>query len=238
LVGLNTALLALWAQDPNKQVSHTSATLPLTIITLVASVAVFVLSWFEHDRSTRPSLIVTSYLFLSAFLDLPRIRTLWLVGESRTISILFSTSLALRIFMLVLESVSKRGLLYPQYKDLQEDDTRTIFHEAGFWWLNPLFAAAYNKNLGLNDLYPLEAGLRSEHWHKAFLHAWDNGTNARLILRSEMLPSDAKTMANPVAMSLCSSKSEGAWSPVHHNLTMFAVAHDGLRSSAAPPDRV
>jgi ATP-binding cassette, subfamily C (CFTR/MRP), member 1 len=187
LVGLNAALLALCIQDADKAEFRTRATLPLSIITLMASVGVCMLSWFEQDRNTRPSLLLTCYLFFSGFLELPRIRTLWLIGESRAVSILLLCSLALRFILFVLESLSKRGRLHPRYQHMQEEWTRTLIHEAGFWWLNPLFAAAYSKNITLKDLYPLEEPMRSEGWHNVFVHAWDNGTYQRVRMKLEML---------------------------------------------------
>lgn len=176
LVGLNAALLALWVKTDDDQITHTRATLANAVLTLIASLGACVLSWLEHERNPKPSFLVTSWLFFSGFLDLARSRTLWMIGDGyQTIPVLLTCSLVLRLVLLVLESLGKRHLLVPQYKDSERDITRTLFETVLFWWLNPLLAVGYKRNLALGDLYPLEKDMHSDDWHKNIAEAWEKG---------------------------------------------------------------
>ncbi|KAH6995503.1 ABC transporter [Ilyonectria sp. MPI-CAGE-AT-0026] len=174
LVALNAALLALWVKTDDDQITHTRATLANAVLTLIASLGACVLSWLEHERNPKPSFIVTSWLFFSGFLDLARSRTLWMIGDGyQTIPVLLTCSLVLRLILLVLESLGKRHLLVPQYKDSERDITRTLFETVLFWWLNPLLAVGYKRNIALSDLYPLEKDMHSDDWHKNIAEAWE-----------------------------------------------------------------
>ncbi|KAF7552267.1 hypothetical protein G7Z17_g4442 [Cylindrodendrum hubeiense] len=174
LVAINAALLALWVKTDDDQITHTKATLANAVITLIASLGACVISWIEHERNPKPSFLVTSWIFFSGFLDLARSRTLWMIGDDyRPIPILLTCSMVLRLVLLVLESLSKRKLLVPQYKDSQKDATRTLFETILFWWLNPLLAVGYKRNLRMRDLYPLEQDMQSDDWHKNLAEAWE-----------------------------------------------------------------
>lgn len=171
LLGLNAALLALWMTAP---ITKTATTIPTASLVLIASLGLCLLSWLEHDRSIRPSFVAFTYLFFSVLLDLPRIRTLWLLKSNNIIPIVMACSLALRAIMVVLESIEKRSILTKgvQYSF---ESTSSTFSRATFLWLNPLFKLGYKKILTPDDLYPLDERLQVDALHQKLSAAWEKG---------------------------------------------------------------
>lgn len=175
LVALNLALLVLWATTSSAAITHTRATIPAAVLGLLASLGVGLLSWLEHDRSVRPSFVLSMYLFLSVLLDTARARTLWMLGPNQTIPAIFTCTLALRAVMILLESTEKRRILVPQHKGYSKEVTSGTFNRSVFFWLTSLFINGYRNILKLEDLYPLDPKLASEPLYKKLADAWDQG---------------------------------------------------------------
>ncbi|KAI8293031.1 ABC transporter atnG [Colletotrichum sp. SAR11_240] len=173
LVALNLALLVLWATTSSTAITHTRATIPAAVLGLLASLGVGLLSWLEHDRSVRPSFVLSTYLFLSVLLDIARARTLWMLGPNQTIPAIFTCTLALRTVMILLESTEKRRILVPQHKGYSKEVTSGTFNRSVFFWLTSLFINGYRNILKLEDLYPLDPKLASEPLYKKLADAWD-----------------------------------------------------------------
>ncbi|KAF5511663.1 ABC transporter atnG [Colletotrichum siamense] len=172
LVALNLALLVLWATTSSAAITHTRATIPAAVLGLLASLGVGLLSWLEHDRSVRPSFVLSTYLFLSVLLDTARARTLWMLGPNQTIPAIFTCTLALRAVMILLESTEKRRILVPQHKGYSKEVTSGTFNRSVFFWLTSLFINGYRNILKLEDLYPLDPKLASEPLYKKLADAW------------------------------------------------------------------
>lgn len=136
------------------------------------------LSWLEHERTIRPSFIISAYLFFSILLDLALARTLWMGVGRHAISIIFTTTVALRTAMLLLETIDKRKILLSHYKGCAKEATSSPLSRTIFFWLTSLFFKGYKKILKLEDLDPLNADLKSETLHKALADAWDKGISA------------------------------------------------------------
>ncbi|KAF6834099.1 ABC multidrug transporter [Colletotrichum musicola] len=171
LVALNLALLVLWATT---SITNTRATIPTAVLGLLASLAFCLLSWLEHDRSVRPSFVLSTYLSLSVLLDTARARTLWMLAPDRTIPAVLTCALALRAAMIVIESTEKRRILVPEHKGYSREVTSGTFNRSVFFWLTSLFINGYRNILKLDDLYPLDPKLASEPLCRKLAEAWDN----------------------------------------------------------------
>ncbi|KAI8283986.1 ABC transporter atnG [Colletotrichum sp. SAR 10_98] len=141
------------------------------VLGLLASLGVGLLSWLEHDRSVRPSFVLSTYLFLSVLLDTARARTLWMLGPNQTIPAIFTCTLALRAVMILLESTEKRRILVPQHKGYSKEVTSGTFNRSVFFWLTSLFINGYRNILKLEDLYPLDPKLASEPLYRKLADA-------------------------------------------------------------------
>ncbi|OHE98019.1 ABC transporter [Colletotrichum orchidophilum] len=173
LVALNLALLILWTTTPSTTITHTRATIPTAILSLIASIGLSLLSWLAHQRSIRPSFVLSTYLFLSILFDTARARTLWLLGSHRTIPAVFTCTLVVRTVMIILESTEKRQILVPQHKGYSKEVTSGTFNRSVFFWLTSLFINGYRNILRLDDLYPLDPKLASEPLFRKLTDAWD-----------------------------------------------------------------
>lgn len=175
LVVLNAALLVLWTTTPSSVILHTRATIPAAVLTLVSSLGLALLSWLSHERSVRPSFVLSTYLFVSVLLDTARARTLWMIGPHQTIPAVFTCTLALRAVMILLESTEKRRILVPQHKGYSKEVTSGTFNRSVFFWLTSLFVNGYRNILRLDDLYPLDPKLASGPLYNKLADAWDKG---------------------------------------------------------------
>lgn len=105
---------------------------------------------------------MTSFLFLTLFLDAARARTEWLLRASTTISSIFLISLGLKFVLLVMESLPKTGILLNNGRRYTTEETAGIFSLSFFAWLYPLILRGYRRHLSIDDLYPVNYHISSE----------------------------------------------------------------------------
>lgn len=104
--------------------------------------------------------------------DAVRLRTMWLVQYSITIRAMFTTSLAIKAILLVLEAKEKRRYLNNTDRKRSPEETSSVFSQSVFWWLNTLFLTGFRGVLSLDDLYPIDEEMSSEHLAESFARTW------------------------------------------------------------------
>ncbi|KAK3325989.1 P-loop containing nucleoside triphosphate hydrolase protein [Apodospora peruviana] len=138
-------------------------------LTLVSAFCMIVLSFLEHSRSLRPSVLIDAYLFLTILFDIAQTRTLWLAStntDETTFSRVFTAALAVKALLILLESQHKaRWVVRWDVKQHSPEETTGLFGLGVFFWLNRLFAAGFKKVLSLDDLFPLDQNMSSEALH-------------------------------------------------------------------------
>lgn len=125
----------------------------------IASLCMCVLSFWEHSRTPRPSMLLNGFLFLTLLFDIAQARSLWLSAGSydgRTYTRLFTATIAVKAVVILLESFQKRRWLDWDSKDHSPEETAGLYGLGAFLWLNSLFLRGYNKILTIRDLYPLD----------------------------------------------------------------------------------
>jgi ATP-binding cassette, subfamily C (CFTR/MRP), member 1 len=142
----------------------------------------------EHIKTIRPSLLLNGYVFFSLLFDIARCRTFWIGQTGTTIASLFTASVAVKSFILVLEAGEKQDIVDPRFRDAPPEAIAGIYNRSVFWWLNLLFRRGFRKNLALDDLYPLDKHLASTYLQNLLGSAWTKGS---LILR--IITQDANT---------------------------------------------
>ncbi|TDZ58384.1 ABC transporter atnG [Colletotrichum trifolii] len=226
LVVLNLALLALWATASSGDITHTRATIPTTVLTLMASVGFGLLSWLEHDRSVRPSFVLSTYLFLSILLDIARARTLWMLGRNQTIPAIFTCTLAVRAIMILLESTEKRRILVPHLKGYSKEVTSGTFNRSVFFWLSSLFINGYRNILKLDDLYPLDPKLASQPLYEKLAAAWDKVPDKTV--PGALFNTWLRTFAGPMSAAIVPKLFQIAFNYAQPFLIQEAIALSGL----------
>ncbi len=130
------------------------------------------LSYVEHQRTIRPSLMMNGYLVLSILLDAAGIRTLWLQRYNNTVAAVATVSIAIKFGLLIIESVRKEGLLRAEWVHESPEATSGLFGKLFFGWLNRLFLAGFSRTLSLKDLFPLDKHLTSEYLFQRLSDTW------------------------------------------------------------------
>jgi ATP-binding cassette subfamily C (CFTR/MRP) protein 1 len=127
---------------------------PSTVVSLAASLAIIILLAVEHNRSIRPSSVLQVYLVASLFADAVQIRTLFHRGYVPTIARLECSNLACQILLLVLESLPKRKWVATGEVPYSPEDFAGIVSRTVYFWLNPLLFKGNRQILSIDDLYP------------------------------------------------------------------------------------
>ncbi|KAL9030430.1 MAG: hypothetical protein Q9196_001447 [Gyalolechia fulgens] len=171
---LQVALVALWASHESVK---TKASIANAAITLVGALALGVLSFAEHQRTIRPSLLLEAYLLLTLIFDAARVRTLWLQGYNDTPAAVTTAALAVKFGLLAVEVVQKRSILKLKWAGESPEATSGLFGKSLFLWLNRLFRTGYRKSLTVDDLTPLDKHLTSDYLYDKLHQAWVDKAN-------------------------------------------------------------
>lgn len=151
--------------------------IPANSVLTFGALALCLLSYAEHTRSVRPSFILNTYLFCSLLFDSAHTRTLWLRRVDQfdlVIAIVTTIAVGVKLLLLILEAVEKRGILKPEYKGYPPEATAGFYNRAFFWWLNPLFKKGFSNILSVEDLNVLDKELSSERLLAKFEERWSN----------------------------------------------------------------
>jgi hypothetical protein len=129
------------------------------------------LSLADHNKSPRPSVLLSIYLSLTLLPDAAQARTFFLSSDDApevTYSSVFCAALALKVIILLLEAKKKSQWLAWDKKDHSPEEYSGIFSLGVFAWLNKMFLDGYKGVLTLDDLYPLDSALDGKTLHSRF----------------------------------------------------------------------
>ncbi|PMB73848.1 Canalicular multispecific organic anion transporter 2 [Beauveria bassiana] len=139
---------------------------------MLAALCMTALSYLEHQRSPRPSLLLAGYLLLTTLLDIARCRTFWLAltdSSDKAVAAVFTAATATKAVYMALESMHKRKWI--QWRDEQPhspEETSGLIGLGAYTWVNSLFLQGYRKVLHLQDLFPLDTAMRSSKLYHTF----------------------------------------------------------------------
>ena len=171
----SSILLAILVQK-SFEVSETSQiAIASAAIGLVTAIALGVLSILEHRNTSRPSFLISIFLFLSILFDIVRTRTTWLGSEARALAGTTTAAVVLKLAILALETVNKRSILLEAYSKLSKEATSGLLSRGLFLWLASLLVQGSKKALTLKDLFGIHEKLDphkltqelSKQWNKS-----------------------------------------------------------------------
>ena len=166
---LQLALVALWAKPTT---AKTPVSVANAIVASVGALALAILSFVEHERSIRPSLLIQFFLSLTLLLDAARVRTLWLQSYNNAVAAVTTVSFIFKFLLIIFEAVEKRSILRPQWKSTSPEATSGLFSRSVFWWLNGLFRIGFKRSLYMQDLLPLDKHLTCGYLYDRLHTAW------------------------------------------------------------------
>jgi ATP-binding cassette, subfamily C (CFTR/MRP), member 1 len=161
----------------------TKATLPSGILSLVSTVALSILSTFEHTRSIRPSAVIQTFFLVTLLLDLARIRMEWLLDGNSTEGAIFTATFALRMVLLSLESLQKWRHASVPVDAIPPELRSGVIGRTLFLWLNPLFMKGYSNDLSMDDLYQIDEDLKGAKLYERLLKSWQAGAYHQMAIK-------------------------------------------------------
>ena len=168
---IQVALLALWAKPT---ATRTRASIVNAVVRLLGAGALGVLSFAEHQRTLRPSLILNVWLFITLLFDIAQTRTLWLQGYQPAIAAVATASVVVKTILVVVEAIEKRNILRAKWKGAPPWELAGFYNKSFFLWLNPLFLKGYRSTLEVEELYTLDKHLTSEYLYPRVKTAWED----------------------------------------------------------------
>ncbi|KAI4848302.1 multidrug resistance-like protein, partial [Aureobasidium sp. EXF-8845] len=164
-------LIGLIANNPRLQAWKPA--MAAAVLSFGSSIALLTLSYMEHSRSLRPSMLLNAYLFATVVLDAATLRTLWLIPHfSSRIRGIFTVAFAVKAVVLVLEGWGKRAY-YNAERDMSPEDFSGIFGQALLSWLNRLVWKGSRHLLKPEDLYAVSDDVASETLSSKFSQEWE-----------------------------------------------------------------
>ncbi|KAK1640158.1 ATPase-like protein [Colletotrichum phormii] len=139
-------------------------------LNFVASLIIILLSFLEHARSPRPSMLLGVYLLITVLFDIARTRTQWLSADSANDfrqARLSIASVILKVVVLIIESRKKKPASASE-KQQSPEATSGIISLSTYFWVNDLFLRGFRKLLILDDLYALDEAMSAEVLYAKF----------------------------------------------------------------------
>ncbi|RFU74819.1 abc multidrug transporter [Trichoderma arundinaceum] len=159
---IQIAILVVLAKHP-ETAAH-SLSLGAAVVTLLASIFAIGLSYLEHSRSLKPSILLESYLFSTLLFDIAQVRTIWL-SDQNTLAIVFTVAVAIKAVNFCLEATPKSPLKDNQERKHSPEVTSGIFSIGVFSWLTSLLFRGYRGTIVTDDLYPLDTTMKARRLH-------------------------------------------------------------------------
>lgn len=144
-----------------------------SVLSFGSSIALLTLSYMEHSRSLRPSMLLNAYLFATVILDAATLRTLWLMPHfSDRIRNIFTVAFAIKAVVLLLEARGKSAY-YSAERNMSPEDFSGIYGQALLSWLNRLIWQGARHLLKPEDLYAVSDDVASETLSLRFSQEWE-----------------------------------------------------------------
>lgn len=168
-----------------KSVPVEDEVLAAAIMAAITPFLLLLLSWSEHFRSSRPSMLLNIYLLVTFLFDAALVRTSWLSFGGQRYTVSLTVKVALKLVMVVLEAVPKRRWRILRSRDTSPEETSGIYSLALMSWLRPLVSRGSRQALDLEDLHPLDqrlaAALQLDRFQRLCAASILNTADSRLL---------------------------------------------------------
>lgn len=169
MAGTQLALLVFRLRDSVFQTYSSLAADALVLITVGAAI---ILSLLHHQRSFRPSTLLSLFLSATAALRIARARTFWLIGSSSGVPAAETAAIILNVISLALESFSKSATRAGEATGASREQLSGFWGSILFAWLAPTLWAGYQKVICVKDLPVLDVQLESHTLHGQLNSTW------------------------------------------------------------------
>lgn len=143
-----------------------------------------VVSFMEDQRSIRPSDILIIYFSSLVIVDIPRLRSLWLVSAAAACRGLLTAIYVLNIFVVLLESTKKLGILQTVHRNVTLEQAIGFWGRSFFLWVTPFFQVGYSSVLSVEDIPVVDEDLQSKMARDKLESAWSISKHGIGLLKS------------------------------------------------------
>ncbi|KHO00193.1 ABC transporter, transmembrane domain, type 1 [Metarhizium album ARSEF 1941] len=165
---LQITLAVLWSLPGT---SRTKTSIAEAIIGVLEAGVISALSWLEHSKAVRPSVLLNLYLLLSTVLDIAAARTYLIRAGLKAIGGVFAASLTAKATLLVLEEFPKEMVF--ENKAAANETAAGIISRGIFWWLNSLLLVGAKTVLAIDDIGVIEDKFDSFRLLDQLEKVWD-----------------------------------------------------------------
>ncbi len=175
LVAIQATNIMLWHKTGYLQSRVTVAT---SIMSLVASSCTMAIIIVTHIYSLQPSSFLTLLFSLTMIFDITMARSCFVRDTLSAIATLQVCIAILKLFLIILEEVSKRGLyLSQEQRSAVSAETASGFWNRSFFvWLNPLLVFGWRNHFTIDNFPSIGEEFESERLFDRFSHHWIKGT--------------------------------------------------------------
>ncbi|PWY93092.1 multidrug resistance-associated protein [Aspergillus sclerotioniger CBS 115572] len=163
---------------------HTRLATTSDILTIIATAAATFLSLIEDQCSIEPSDILVIYFSALTLLDIPRLRTVWLIPGVDICRGLWTTIYVLTVVALFLESMRKLRILRTLYQNVTMEQVIGFWGRSFFVWVTPLFRVGFSDILSVEDLPEADEDLRGDAARRKLNGAWEKSKGKRRLLKA------------------------------------------------------
>lgn len=174
LYTLQAAYAAVQAQIPELR---TQASLPASIVLVIATASTTWTSFLEDQRSVEPSILLVLYFSATSLLSLARTRSLWTItssfpGELNAARGLWTTINAFMVLNLIAESAKKTRFLRPTDHKATKERLSSLWARGFSLWLVPFLVKGYGKILEVKDIPEVDESLQGTPAGDRLLQSW------------------------------------------------------------------
>ncbi|KAI0601124.1 hypothetical protein F4775DRAFT_607254 [Biscogniauxia sp. FL1348] len=152
---LELALLILVAIE---SFDVTAVTIASSSLRFLSALCMIGLSFFDHGRSPRPSILLNADLSLTFLFDIAQVRMYWLSSSTKSevaYTSIFTASFVIKVVIVVLEAQRKSKWIKWDSKEHSPEETNGIYSLEVYFWLNRLFLEGGLLQLGAAFLAPI-----------------------------------------------------------------------------------
>lgn len=151
---------------------HTTLSTAAGVLSIVATFAAAVLSFLEDQRSFKPSDTLVIYFSFLTILQIPRLRSLWLISSVGVCRGLWTAIFSVTFGLVLVESASKTRTLRPVYLTLSSEEVSGFWPRSFFAWVLPLFRTGFSTTIGISDMPEVDHDLRGHAANAKLSRAW------------------------------------------------------------------
>ncbi|KAM3518260.1 hypothetical protein NHJ13051_008319 [Beauveria bassiana] len=166
LVVIQAGNIVLWHKT---DYFHSEVTVAASAMSLVASICTFAIVAIAHTYSLQPSAFLSVFFSMTMLFDITMTR-----GTPNTLAALQSCVVVLKLVLIILAEVPKRGLYRSQLmrSAVSAETASSFWKRSLFLWLNPISYHGWFHTLTADNLPNIADELRSEKLFDQFVPCW------------------------------------------------------------------